>query len=135
MTKYRTKYYVLKDGKATPVSPSEYIVRFYCGNIHWINVNSGLEEIIYVQDMGFTYKTNPMQVETKLFIRNEDTGVTDFVSFTFSLKDVVAYYYATPKSTIILLNTLGEFEIMLTYDKLKSLKEIDYSHETLLHFN
>jgi len=135
MSIHKLKYFKVVNSNAIEVNPSSYIIKFYCGNIHWINVDTGKEEIIYTYPNSIVTKQNKMEIETSLLIRDKGNDEQDWVDFSFSLKDVIAYYAMTKTTSVIILHTLGEFEVQLPYSKIKRLKEIAYTHETLVHFN
>ena len=130
----KMKYYKKTDGKTLSVNPCDYRVSYYCGAIHWINIITGKEEVIYIDNRNFKLKKNTMEVETKLRLTDNVTEESEWTDFTFNVKDVIGYY-DIKNSTTRIVTSIGEFDILIPYLEFKKLKEIAYNHNSLFQFN
>lgn len=132
----RVKYYKVVNNKFIAINPCDYIIKFYCGGLHWINITTGEEEKLFtkLEEDKITLKKNIMEIETQVFFQDEATEIVEWKPFTTNLNDILAYYEIADGVTRIVMG-IGEFDIAIPYDQLKKLKEIAYHHKNIIQFN
>lgn len=127
-------FYKLINNEYVKINALDYALKYYCGNIHWINIITGREEDIYMKD-GTYFKKSVMEVETRIMVINKLTEESQWRDFVFNIKDVRGCYSSENGKNCILLIDGGECQVDISYQDYKNIVKVANSHNKLVQLN